>query len=162
MSPHVPKRLPWFFSRGCALAFLAVLGYQVWVGVRGRLLSWDAAAHWVEVPCEILSVEGLAGGRRYDSLSLCYAYQYEGKQYTASRYDFWDSLFAKAENLEKEVQRLRNSPALNCYVNPAKPEEAVIEPSMNWGSYVFRTYGCGFFLLYCVRVLVRRRASARV
>jgi hypothetical protein len=55
-----------------------------------------------------------------------YSYVTGGKEFTSSRYQFWDATSNRFEWIANIVNQHRPGDSSFCYVNPANPSEAVL------------------------------------
>lgn len=126
-----------FFVVGCVMAFLCVR----------MIVQHYAAMHWVETPAEILTVT-IEGGET-DSVSCTYVYTFEGREYKGDRV----GLVGGGDNIGKWQQRTyqrlkqaydRHRP-VTCYVNPKKPEKALLDREIRWPMVLFF---CGFVVMF--------------
>jgi len=131
-----------FLLAGLALSWLYFSGYSEW---------WKAQG-WHEVPCWIESAE-LKENRGDDSTTYkamaTYRYEYGGREYHADRVSLGsgsDNVGDFQHRAHRElsrhvVKKSKNAEALGqegdripfrCYVNPEKPEEAVLYRDLRW------------------------------
>jgi hypothetical protein len=132
-----------FFSVFLTVGVLATYSFSLkpWLGV------W-AARTWVPVTCQILSseVKSHSGESTTYSVAISYAYTYDGREYTGSRYNFTTGASSGRKAKKEIVARHPEGTETLCYVNPDNPQEAVIERS--------RVRDWGFGLIPLVFVLV--------
>jgi len=74
-----------------------------------------------------------------------YKYEVGGRLYRSSRYNFSVGTTAGLRGKRKVVARLAPGTRAICYVNPADPEDAVIDRGITW-DMVF----CGVFAAACL------------
>jgi hypothetical protein len=88
---------------------------------------------WVPTPCEIIAMQTLepeyVGRMRIDWIHLTFSYTYEGKKH-CSQWIYHDTVFTeKDDRLAKVIDA--GGAEQKCYVNPAKPDEAVLLTGMD-------------------------------
>jgi hypothetical protein len=126
------------------LPFAAVgVGMAIW-------LAGDLAAHlrmrsWREVPARIVHTElkVLDGGECTTFLAKVeYVYQYQGRQYTARRVsinDTADNIGSFHRDVYRQLSRYQKSgQPFPCYVNPARPAEAVLFRDLRFAWVIFK------------------------
>jgi hypothetical protein len=95
------------------------------------LLRIRAARHWSATPCEIISsrVRSHSGehGSTY-SVDTVYRYRYQGRAYTSNRYRFQAGSSSGYEGKAQIVAHYPPGKKTTCYVNPADPTDAVLDP----------------------------------
>ena len=128
---------------GLMITFFYFDGYRKWLG----------SQHWVETPCWIETVELSDDGETYQTKAT-YRYNYQGTTYhseVVSLYggsdnidtfhqDIYQELVEYAELLPDERPNSnpnRNVPPFRCYVNPSKPDQAVIYRVLRWELQAF-------------------------
>ncbi|MCF7786138.1 MAG: DUF3592 domain-containing protein [Prosthecobacter sp.] len=133
------------FSGGCAVLFglpfilagLAIGAFTYFPAIG----SWWSARGWEEVPCWIESAELKSstsdeGGTSY-SVTASYRYDFDRRRYHGDEVsflggsdnigDFQEQAFQQIKALEGKDQPFR------CFVNPSKPEQAVLFRELRWG-----------------------------
>ena len=132
-------------SGGCAVLFglpFIVAGLAIgWFLYFPTISTWWSARGWEEVPCWIENAEmkasrGSKGGTTHKTEAR-YRYQYAGRTYHSEEVsltggsdnigDFQQKAHAQIRAFEGKDRPFR------CYVNPAKPEQAVLYRDLRWG-----------------------------
>jgi hypothetical protein len=130
---------------GCAMLFglpFMVAGIAIgWFLYFPAISGWWSARTWEEVPCwiekaDMTSSRGRKGGVSYKA-TASYRYDYRGRTYHSEEV----GLTGGADNIGDFQQRAHAQIRLfegkdrpfRCYVNPAKPEQAVLFPELRWG-----------------------------
>ncbi len=117
-----------------SLLLAAMFGYGLYDCTRDLMQALDASRNWVETPCVLRHVgmekRYARRGSNY-SLDLRYVYSYGGEIYGGHRYDVWGRRFSH-EAAQELVQAMQQKGTWTCYVNPADPREAVIDPRVMW------------------------------
>jgi hypothetical protein len=151
-------------SPGCLMLFalpFAAVGVGMFVLVVWTYLECAAVKGWQEVPARIVRTKleehhDNDGGRTYQATAE-YRYEFGGQPYTGKRV----SLHGGSDNVgsfQKKVHRelagyQKSGRPFRCYVNPAKPSEAVLYRDLRWemiafyGLFVLAFGGVGFGLL---------------
>jgi hypothetical protein len=106
------------FALAGAAATVVVLGVPLAQVVRAR--SWNS------VPCRILSSAVARDGKTY-KVVVRYAYEVGGAQHEGDRYQFLGGSSSGTRGKQAIVDRLPPGSLASCWVNPARPSEAVIE-----------------------------------
>jgi hypothetical protein len=88
------------------------------------------AKSWPAVPCTIVhsgvsSHSGSKGGTTY-AIEVLYSYQFNGKKYVSSRYEFMTGSSSGRDSKQDIVQTLPTGKKTVCYVDPTDPEYAVL------------------------------------
>lgn len=140
------SRVDWWWL---GLGFLMFLG--VWILTSylyvSQLTEWWRAREWVEVPCQIESAEIKRGYKESPRAVASYRYRYKGRDYPGNRISLGDGsddvhsgLFAHHRGGDRQF---------HCFVNPAKPSEAVIYravPPVVAGVAIMMVNGPVFFI----------------
>lgn len=127
----------------------------------------ERARNWIETPAKVIHYE-LAEGASSLSLSLAareedtteyinaeYSYAYNGKNFTGKRVDFTNN---HADNFSQDRRarqmRILAKGDIVVYVNPERPEEAVVDRSLPAERMLFLTifllFPCGFATMVVV------------
>ncbi len=113
-----------FLLIGLALLF-------AWV-IPGTLKALDSS-RWIQTPCKIVSSRvGTNASSDGDThfVDILYRYTFEGREYTSDRYNIvGGSSSGRAGKADIVKKYPRGSQAV-CYVNPARPREAVLRPGI--------------------------------
>ncbi len=111
------------------LFFFAGLGVGYFLILPGILKSLDSK-NWAETPCAILEsrVQSHSGddGTTY-SIDILYAYEYAGRKYRSSQYEFISGSSSGYDAKAEVVKRHPAGAKTVCYVNPKNPGEAVLK-----------------------------------
>jgi hypothetical protein len=142
-----PRRLTslWLLALGFAVAYGSFkLGESA---VYFPLIKAESTKHWQPHDCLLLRAEEVTINRHrnrksaIDILDLHYQYNWGGRSYASSRYQYTYRLTPRQRS--GIVRRLgrRIGDSIPCYVNPDAPEEAVLKGGIsNWsGAAVFMT-----------------------
>lgn len=123
-----------FFAAGAFMSFLYFSG----------LVQWWQAQTWEEVPCQIESAE-IKNSSDSDSKSskatAVYHYRYHGRDYRGDRVSFGsgsDNVGSFQHDAHQELaSHTRTGQPFRCYVDPLKPERAVLYRILRWQMQVF-------------------------
>ena len=133
------------FGGGCAVLFglpFIVAGLAIgWFLYFPAISTWWSARGWEEVPCWIENAEMKTSrgskGRSTHKTEARYRYQFAGRTYHSEEVsltggsdnigDFQQKAHAQIRAFEGKDRPFR------CYVNPAKPEQAVLFRDLRWG-----------------------------
>jgi hypothetical protein len=141
-----------------------------------RQIKCDAkikdAAKWIAVPCTVDKVHVQSsrnnwlskGSRRRMCWEIHYKYDYEGKSYISNQYGILngEKLIPKEEIIKARTDIYYRGPRepfspgdkIVCYLNPAKPSEAVLDPKCSGAQSelllpgLLVLCGFGFFVLF--------------
>ncbi len=124
-----------FFGGG----LFAAVGIGVGCYLGSIFLAWQAMQGWVETPARIQTAE-LVAHRGDDStsysLSVEYAYEYDGRTYTGTRAGLHggsDNIGSYHQQKYEELSAYRDSGELfRCYVNPNHPAESILYRDPRW------------------------------
>lgn len=112
--------------------FLALAGLLfTWV----LWTSWQRAEEtrrWVATPCRIISAQVVSARPTPTSnpahkAAVRYSYTFEGKAMTGTQIKRVDSASQHEENARKKLEDYPIGLDTTCYVNPARPEQAVLK-----------------------------------
>jgi hypothetical protein len=150
--------------------FLVIFGLIVAaIGGLFTALMWDSyqrasAMHaWPQVEAVILSSE--IGERQHDeytakeySVKLLYGYEWEGEAMTGELITSRGKLWSKDRaRMAKEVEKFPKNKKTMAFVNPEKPEIAVLKPDSKaagysiWFPMLFVVGGLGISVRACIR-----------
>lgn len=144
-----PRNLAASESRPRAAAARRVIGPGMFGGifvVVGLVSTWFltvpmwswaiASTKWAKTPCTIVSsrVESHSGdkGTTY-SVDIVYRYTFGGREYRGDRYSAVTGSSSGYDGKEEIVARYPPGSQSVCYVNPARPYEALLKPGFSWG-----------------------------
>lgn len=123
---------------------------------------------WNKTPCNIekISYEHqsyiVSKMKRYGrtekyKINVLFSYEYDGKKYTSDCLRIMERTYAFEANAQKEVEYYRTLPAVECFVNPSNPEEAVLDPEISFDVFSISIIMCIIFLVAGVALLMSRR-----
>ena len=128
--------------------FLAGMGIFLGLTVR-PVLKWQAAQGWRDVPCTIVSSQVGAhtssDGTTY-SIDITYRYEWQGRNYTSSRYSFLGGSSSGHSGKKAVVRKYPEGSTRTCYVNPDDPSEAVLTRAFQL-SYLIGGFGLIFVVV---------------
>ncbi len=149
------------WTRFCVAAVLLVL--IAVVVLTGVIPVWQSigSADWQAVPCTILESGSAVMKSRWRTIpdyrfAVEYRYEFAGQEYRSSKFSFF---------AERSSATITHSLALNyppggtttCFVNPRKPEEAVLDRSIRFGQLMLpASFVFGGALLLMIWWLNRR------
>jgi len=154
-----------FFLAGLAMFYFLSLS---------TLLEWYGMKSWEEAPARILSVElkenASGDGAPTYRAEAEYVYRYRGRQYTGTRLavlEMADNFSSYHHDMFEKLQTAKDSgQPVAVFVNPDRPEEAVMDRDMRWGAFAFLTFfalvaaGVGGGLFYGIAFYKGRPALA--
>jgi len=131
------------FGRRGAIIFFSIFGlvgagmlYPL--GIRPIMKTIDAES-WAQVPCKIVSAEvkshSDSDGTTY-SIEITYDYEFEGRRYSSEKYGFMGGSSSGHKRKAKIVEGYKSAKNPVCFVNPAKPSEAVLKRGFHMGLLV--------------------------
>jgi hypothetical protein len=132
-------------SGGCAVLFglpfilagLAVGAFLYFPAIS----SWWSSRSWVEVPCwietaELKSSRGGKGGTTYHA-EASYRYEFNRRSYQGDEVSFLSGSDNMGDFQKRAFQQLQSVKGkkrpFRCFVNPSKPEQAVLFRELRWG-----------------------------
>ncbi len=132
-------------SGGCAVLFglpfilagLAVGAFLYFPAIS----SWWSSRSWVEVPCwietaELKSSRGGKGGTTYHA-EASYRYEFNRRSYQGDEVSFFSGSDNMGDFQKRAFQQLQSVKGkkrpFRCFVNPSKPEQAVLFRELRWG-----------------------------
>jgi hypothetical protein len=122
-----------FFLAGLFMSYLYFSGYTKWLQARS----------WEEVPCWIESVdlESKSGDSTTYLAKASYRYKFAGRTYHGERVSFHggsDNIGSFQQDAYEQLKPYQGkSQPFRCYVNPARPEDAVIFRDLRWPMQLF-------------------------
>ncbi len=132
-------------SGGCAMLFglpFIIAGLAVGLFLYfPAMSSWWSARGWEEVPCWIETANlkassGSKGGTTHKA-EAGYRYEYAGRTYHSDQVSLSggsDNLGDFQQKAHRQLQALAGKARpFRCYVNPARPEQAVLFRELRWG-----------------------------
>ncbi len=145
-------------------------------GATPMISGWWSAKSWEPAQAELLEYD-LKSSHSDDTttykVTARYRYDYFGQSYVGDRVGFAggsDNIGSYHHDLNRTLSRVRGgSQALNIWVNPNEPSEAVIDRDMRWGLLAFKSlflflFGGiglgGLYAMYRFRNLGEVRADA--
>ncbi|MFY9825256.1 MAG: DUF3592 domain-containing protein [Thermoanaerobaculia bacterium] len=126
---------------GCLVAFFGLfflVGLAVFYFVTVRpVMLYVASRTWQEATCTVLSSQvGIHSGSDSTtySVDVGYSYTFEGRDFQAHRYGFLGGSSSGRAGKEEIVARYPPGAHVSCWIDPAHPEQAVLnrEPSAEW------------------------------
>lgn len=128
-----------FWGRKIAILFLCVF-VLVFCGIAtlrgiGQSIHIFQSLRWLKTDSIIqkCSVTKVREGNSWDyKTELLYAYIFEGKQYTCSRWSLLDDGVITGGKERKAVRNMKIGDKIICYVNPGRPEQAILDHQMQF------------------------------
>jgi hypothetical protein len=155
------------FLRIFGLVFMCAGGGAMYAMLIHPMLKEAAAAKWPQMPCEIISSRvashrGSKGGSTY-SVEVRYRYDFKGRAYTGTRYNFDAGSSSSRGWRAKAVANIPPRLKTLCYVNPDDPFEAVlsVKPSPDrWFGLIPGVFLIvGLFIFFKAPAMANRNAS---
>lgn len=142
-----------FFLAGIAVIYL---------GTIHPLYQAAVAMGWQETPCtvdssQVLVSKGSKGGSTY-RIEVVYHYRCEGQAYTSKRYQFSSGSSSGREGKQRVVDQYPQGRETVCYVNPAKPGEAVIKRGLNL-EMLYGLFGLPFLIVGALGIFLFPRMA---
>lgn len=144
----------WLTRAFSALLVAAGFGFSAFWAFPTFLKSVSSRS-WHEVPAKIISSEVTSrsgkNGRSY-GIDVTYEYTWQSKTYKSDCHDFLDFSSSGRADKEAVVRSLPPGKTVPCWVNPKKPEEAVLFPGLSLAHFVlllplvFFVVGCLFLI----------------
>jgi len=112
------------------------VGVAVWLAY--TFLTYLSAQHWVETPAHIVHAElkiSRGKGASYQAIAE-YTYEFGGRKYKGDRVGLTggaDNIGSFQQNAYRELSNYEKfGKPFRCFVNPARPEEALLYREMRW------------------------------
>jgi hypothetical protein len=171
------RRRPLQAGSGCLILFalpFAAFGMGMGGWLVYTIFAWLSVQGWVETPARIVSTEFKAhhddDGKTY-SVTAEYTYVFAGQEYKGSRVGLYttpDNIGSYHQDVYRELDEHRKSgKPFRCYVNPARPAEAILYRNFRWEMAGFQMIfvlvfgGVGFgLLIFSIRGRRKDRAEA--
>lgn len=118
---------------GVVLVFALVAGGFAYGLVVKPAVSVVRARGWQMDACDVLSSAVRRLARNAYDLDLSYEWHRGGGSFRGSRFDFFGSAFQDPREWAPVLDRLRPGQSVTCYVDPARPEHAVIDRGWKGG-----------------------------
>ena len=120
--------------------------------------NYSTKNRWEKVPCRIVTVNlgrtqrqrGRTKRVKLTSYGVTgkYTYEYKGKKYTSTNLNFQqDIAFGYKDLVSKRLKEYRELKKPSCYVNPEKPEEAVLDVTLMPTAKLASWIGLGFIAM---------------
>jgi hypothetical protein len=109
------------------LAFSSFFAVGAWKSVR--------ALSWRETPCTLLASSVRSHGDTF-SVAVRYAYALDGRAYTGERFNFLSGSSSAHDSKAAWVAAHPAGSRMTCWVNPADPNDAVLQRGLTW-EYLF-------------------------
>jgi len=132
-------------SGGCMMLFGLpfILGGLAagWFLYYPAMSDWWSARGWEEVPCwiettDLKTTRGSKGGST-QQVTATYRYEYAGRTYHSDEVSFYGGSDNIGDFQQRAHAQIRahagQERAFCCYVNPARPEQAVLFRDLRWG-----------------------------
>jgi hypothetical protein len=122
-----------FLFFGVFFTIGALFGYFFFVRAALKIME---ASEWPEVPCKIVSSRVTSNsdsdGTTY-GIEIIYSYKFGDREYLGDDYDFLGGTSSGYKSKAVIVGRYRPGSTAKCYVNPEKPDEAVLYRDFHGG-----------------------------
>ncbi len=166
----IAKRARKSENTGCIRAFLGLfvllgLAMFYWITLAPALKILSAKG-WQETPCTITASKVVAhsdsDGTTY-SVDIAFRYTFSGREYTSNQYSFSVGSSGGRTKKDRVVQQYPAGLETECYVNPAVPQEAVIDRGLQW-ELIFGAFGlvisaCCLFGMRAVGAEARKKKT---
>ena len=144
---------------GMGLIFTAWLGMQVYRDAQ----TWK----WPAVPCTVLE-SGITdkGGNSPYAVHVHYQYEFQGRSYSSQQLSTQTKSFSDYSKAQRLADRFRSDTKAVCYVNAARPTDAILQRTPLWSALfiviplVFAFVGIGGLYMVWRKTTVSPRAMA--
>lgn len=120
-----------FLAAGLFMSYLYFSGY----------VNWCKSQSWVEVPCQIETVESKNTGESSTETKATYRYRYEGKDYQGNRVSSAsgaDNVGSFQYDAYRELSGYQGkSKQFRCFVDTAHPAKSVLYRTLRWPLQAF-------------------------
>ena len=121
-------------------------------------INWQTMQAWHASKAEVQTVES---GKSYTKAN--YRYQFNGRSYIGNRVnpaDFNDNIGDYQQTLQQHLKQAKNNQRpITVWVNPANPNQAVIDKQMRWGLFALMSGFCLVFALIGGAIIIAGIAS---
>jgi hypothetical protein len=124
-------------GRIAALLLVVSLVLVTYVAGVRPLLLFESAAHWRELPCTIVASRARAhsnGMRTGYSAEIVFQYYFDSRKWASAQYELSDNNNRSYQDVAGIVKRYPPGAGANCYVDPIKPDLAVLDRSFPRGT----------------------------
>jgi len=151
---------------GCFLVLFAIpfllIGSGVFIFLSGLpIWNWLNAQQWATVPCTITSSDvgshSSSDGTTY-SIDIEYSYAYEGRTYQGDQFNFFSGSSSGYKGKQHVVDQFPAGTQQACYVNPANPDEAVLNRDFSF-TYLIGCFGLVFVFVALALMVVGMRSG---
>jgi hypothetical protein len=128
------------------------------------LTSLMAAKKWPAVPCTILNSRVVTHhSSKSDTYGadVLYRYTFKGKIYHSSRYSPADISSSNFNAAKAIAARYRPGSTATCYINPANPQQAMLNRDWTWGNALIALVPLVFILVGAGGVFFSLRSAVR-
>lgn len=145
---------------GCLILFalpFAAFGVAAAIWLGSTILAHLRAQGWVEVPATIVRVDLKSGDDGTNQATAEYVYVYHGQKFTSRRVGLtggYDNVGSFQFDAYRELsEHQKSGKPFRCYVNPVRPDEAILYRRLRWEMVGFQSIfaivfsGVGFGLL---------------
>ncbi|WP_395743349.1 DUF3592 domain-containing protein [Prosthecobacter sp.] len=141
---HSSSRSSKPLSGGCAVLFglpFILGGLAAGFLYMPAIVSWWSARGWEEAPCwiekaELKTSHSSKGGTSY-RVEAVYRYEFHRHSYHGTQVSFFggsDNMGDFQQQAFRELETAKNKGRpIHCYVNPSRPEQAVLFRELRWG-----------------------------
>lgn len=129
---------------GCLALFgLPFLGFGLLISglYFSGFVEWCKCQRWVEVPCQIETVESKSSGKGSRETKAAYRYRNQGQDYHGNRVSLGsggDNIgsFQRDSFRELSAYQKKKQP-FHCYIDPAQPAKSVLYRTLRWPLHAF-------------------------
>jgi hypothetical protein len=114
------------------------------------------AKSWVQTPCRIIGSSVITNHTSDEDtykIMITFSYEFNNVKYTSKRYDFFNFDFNSYSSAENFIKFYPPGKETICYVDPANPDEAVLDRDYRSSSYVFLVITIIFIIYFPIRWL---------
>ncbi len=116
-----------------AVGILCFFTYTTWTDSLPPLRAWIEARSWEKTSCTILSAESVRKERYEYIPTVKFAYDFNGRRYQAEGHSLELTSYRDIQKVKGFLDRFPAKSKTVCFVNPKKPDQAVLDRSLRLG-----------------------------
>lgn len=119
-----------------------------------KIYKYTETVKWTKYPCNIISSHVTFYGKGRYKVEVNYSYEVNGQKYISDKYEITETTF-NGKDAGNFINLYRAGTKTICYVNPEKPEEAVINNGLTSGFYAYLKILIVFTIFIIIIILIK-------